>query len=162
AASQPLGDIRVAGRERVYTAPPFETADDAHWGGAISLLGHDLALCPGGTNPCVALTLHWQAQERMETSYTVFVHLVDDQERIWGQVDRIPLEGTYPTSAWLPGEVVSDRYLVFWREDAPEGEYRVAVGLYDLESGRRLALYVQGERVPDDRYIIGRVTLKRP
>jgi len=162
AASHPLGDIRVTGRERVYTAPPFETADDAHWGGAISLLGHDLALCSGGTNPCVDLTLHWQAQERMETSYTVFVHLVDDQERIWGQVDRIPLEGTYPTSAWLPGEVISDRYTVFWREDAPEGEYRVAVGLYDLESGRRLALYVQGERVPDDRYIIGRVTLKRP
>lgn len=161
AATYVLGEVRVAGRERVYTAPSFETADDAHWGGAITLLGHDLTLGKDVSVPCIDLTLHWQAQERMETSYTVFVHLVDEQEHIWGQVDRTPLDGTYPTSAWLPGEIVSDRYVVAWRDDAPEGEYRIAVGWYDLESGRRLPLYVQGARVPDDRYIIGRVHLDR-
>ncbi len=160
-ASHTMGEVRVAGRERVYAVPHFAVADDAHWGGAVSLLGHDLALGQGEGGAYVDLTLHWQTQERMETSYTVFIHLVDDQERIWGQVDRIPLEGTYPTSAWLPGEIVSDRYIIPWREDAPAGEYRIAVGLYDLESGRRLALYVQGERVPDDRYILGRVMLHR-
>ena len=70
----------------------------------------------------------------MDTSHTVFVHLLDDARQVRGQRDGIPVNGAYPTTLWRPGEFVTDGY-----EIAVEpGQYTVEVGLYDAASGARL------------------------
>ncbi len=55
------------------------------------------------------LTLAWQAETEMEKDYTAFVHLVDGDGQLLGQLDRPP--AGYPTSDWQPGEIVVDHYL---------------------------------------------------
>jgi hypothetical protein len=84
------------------------------------------------------LTLYWRAKAVVENDYTVFVHLVDQGGKLWGQGDSVPVRGMYPTSAWLPGQLVEDRHVVQVDPDVPPGSYRVLVGLYDPATLKRL------------------------
>jgi hypothetical protein len=86
----------------------------------------------------VRLTLYWQALESISQDYTVFVHLLDSSGHLAWQVDRYPVDGFRPTTAWEVGDIVIDRY--GWRLplDLPPGEYRLITGLYDWQTGQRL------------------------
>jgi hypothetical protein len=112
-------------------------------------------LQPGGQLP---VTLTWQGLAQMEADYTVFVQVLDAADRLVGQVDAWPVQGTFPTSQWTPGEVVSDPYLVQLDADLPPGDYRLHVGLYLLATGQRLAV-VDGTGVAvDDKVELGIVS----
>jgi hypothetical protein len=94
---------------------------------------------PGGQLP---VTITWQALAAMSQDYTVFVQVLDAADRIVGQVDSWPVQGTRPTSTWRPGEVVSDPYVVQLSPDMPAPQagdvYFVHIGLYLLATGQRL------------------------
>ncbi len=115
-------------------------------GGQIELLGYDLEV--GGRKLEVGdwelgvgdfeLTLYWRARAAVENDYTVFVHLVDQGGKLWAQGDSVPVGGMYPTSAWLPGQLVEDRHVIQVDPAAPPGSYRVLVGLYDPATLERL------------------------
>ncbi|MEJ2207806.1 MAG: hypothetical protein P8129_02070, partial [Anaerolineae bacterium] len=116
-------------------APPqSEHTVEATFGGAIRLLGYDLAAMSGGEG--LVLTLYWQAVAPVERDYTVFVHLVDAGDQILAQGDGPPLAGGYPTSYWRPGELVVDPHAIEF--DGPMDGYRLLVGLYTLDDGQRL------------------------
>jgi hypothetical protein len=102
-------------------------------------LGYDLD--PGTVKPgeTLRLTLYWQCRDRMTTSYKVFVHLIDAGYGVWGQVDRLPCGGECSTTGWLPGEYLMDAYELVPRPETPPGMYRIAVGLYDEQTGARLS-----------------------
>ncbi len=91
---------------------------------------------PGQT---LALSLYWQAGGPTETPYTVFTHLLGPDGQVYGQWDNPPVAGTYPTTEWQPGEKVVDQYRIQVAGDAPPGEYRLVVGMYDPVSGARVA-----------------------
>jgi len=100
----------------------------------------------------IQLTLYWQALHEMSVSYTVFTHLLDAEEGLWGQMDSIPLRGEAPTTSWVSGEVVTDEYEIVVDTDAPPGEYVIEVGMYDASTGERLPVYdtsaeLEGHRV---------------
>jgi hypothetical protein len=115
-------------------------------GGQIELLGYDLEvgdwkLEVGDWRLGIGdfeLTLYWRAKAVVEDDYTVFVHLVDQGGKLWGQGDSVPVRGMYPTSAWLPGQLVEDRHVIRVDPDVPLGSYRVLVGLYDPATLERL------------------------
>jgi hypothetical protein len=61
------------------------------------------------TGDIVAL-LGWQVQARPTRDLSVSVRLTRAGAEI-AQLDRsVPVDGSYPTSRWLPGEVVLDAY----------------------------------------------------
>ena len=127
-------------------------------GDEVTFLGYDLDSAQVKPGESLRLTLYWQARREMEKSYKVFVHLYDEQERIWGQRDRLPGQGAHPTTEWQAGEVVADRVSVPVDPDAPAGAYQLAVGLYDGGTGERLVAFGQdGERLPQDRIVLGQV-----
>ncbi len=126
-----LGQILVRGRQRQFEVPPIENPLKAHFGEVVSLLGYDLEEDEVAPGDVLHLTLYWQARREMDVSYTVFVHLLDAQNRIWGQRDSLPEGGQYPTTGWLAGEVIEDRYEIPVDQAAPPGEYLMEVGLYD-------------------------------
>ncbi len=70
----------------------------------------------------------------METSYTGFVHLLDQDGRIVAQDDQVPQQGRRPTNTWLSGEVVEDNYELRLPADLAPGRYRLVVGLYDANT----------------------------
>ena len=154
------GRIKVAGRERLFQVPHFEHEIDAQFGGAATLLGCDLpegAVKPGET---ISSVLYWRADQRMSVAYTVFVHLIDQEQRIWAQQDSQPMQGTHPTTGWLPGEVIVDEYVLRIPEDAPHGTYWIEVGLYHAASGQRLpGTDAQGNKLESDRILLGEVVV---
>jgi hypothetical protein len=95
----------------------------------------------------------------MDENYTVFVHLVDDEGRIWGQQDNEPDGGFYRTSFWEPGELVSDRYEFVVDPAAPPGDYRIEVGMYLLGSGERLPVTGERGQPLGDRILLDSVTV---
>jgi hypothetical protein len=134
---------------QTMTSQPTQFADGIHLDGF--RLGDGKAastiLNPGKKLP---LTLVWHADRPPALAYTVFTHLVGPDGTLYGQWDNPPVRGTYPTTEWTAGETVFDQYLIPLKGDAPPGEYRLLVGLYDPASGRRLAvLDGQGQAAGD-------------
>ena len=158
AQSIALARLTIAERPRLTTPPPMPHTVGASFGGQVALLGYAvagqeaagaLAIEPGQT---LHLTLYWRALQPPDKSYTVFVHLVGAAERIVGQQDSVPVGGTYPTTLWVPGEIVVDEYALTVKPDAPAGRYRLAIGLYDAATSTRLpAADAAGVASPDGR-----------
>ncbi len=95
---------------------------------------------PTEITPTLTLTLTWQAVEPVIGDYTVFVHLLAGGDQKIDQRDARPCGGDCPTNRWRPGEIIADRYQLSLQPDAPPGPYRLAVGLYLLETGDRAAV----------------------
>jgi 4-amino-4-deoxy-L-arabinose transferase-like glycosyltransferase len=158
AQSIELAHLTLAERPRLTTPPVLPHSVGASFGGQVALLGYAveepaaeglLTVEPGQT---LHLTLYWRALQPPDKSYTVFVHLVGGGERIVGQQDSVPVGGTYPTTLWVPGEVVVDEYALTVKPEAPAGRYRLAVGLYDAATSTRLlSIDASGVASPDGR-----------
>ncbi len=116
-------NLRVPARS--FVLPVMAHTLNANVGSGVRLLGYDLD--PQG------ITLYWQALAGMDSSYSVFVHALDASGAIVSQVDGLPLQGTRPTTGWLPGEVLADRY-----DLALGGAAALEVGLYDPATRQRL------------------------
>lgn len=153
-----LTAVRVSERERSYQLPPIEHAMRADLGDQVEFHGYSLESAqvePGGL---VRLTLYWRARQRMTVSYTVFTHLLGKDGSIWGQRDSIPVKGTYPTTGWVEGEVITDEYEIPVKPDAPPGDYQIEVGLYDAATGQRLPVFDEdGTRLPGERILLDQV-----
>lgn len=122
-------------------------------GEVISLAGVDLTIQPAGD--AFDLTLYWRAEEAVERSYTVFVHLLGADGEIVAQVDAPPQGGRHPTDHWLPGEVTPDVYHLPLPAKSPPDDYRVLVGMYDPATLTRLPVTGALGRLPDDAIVIG-------
>jgi hypothetical protein len=105
------------------------------------------------------VTLYWEAVEQVETSYTVFVHLVDADGRIWSQSDSLPRGGDFPTDAWFPGDVIVDPYSILVPVDAPPGDYQLVAGMYEPTTGKRLPVFDAEGTSLGDRASVARVTV---
>jgi hypothetical protein len=126
-----------AAERRIFAPPSPQHPLDADFGGQVRLLGYDLD-CEEGSTSC-QVRLYWQAQERLDTSYTVFAQLLGPAGRVRAQVDTVPGAGGYPTNWWLAGEIVADSLTLTLPPDAPQNtDYRLIVGLYEATSGARL------------------------
>lgn len=130
-----LTTVDVLAVPRAFVLPQSATRveaalSDAATGAAIRLAGYELR--PGRST---RLTLYWQSLTPvLDADYTVFVHVLDAAGQITAQADLQPRAGDSPTSLWQQNEVVADTYTF----DLLPGEYTLAVGLYDAETGERL------------------------
>jgi hypothetical protein len=157
---QAAGDSIPLQQVHVLRAKPIHVRRLPHrngslLGGKIELLGYELKEEPIRPGEALELTLYWQAREEIEESYTVFTQLLDGKGNIQGQQDGIPVEGMYPTSSWLAGQVVEDKRHVPIGATAPAGSYRIAVGMYKLDSLERLeAVDAEGNPLPKGQIVL--------
>jgi hypothetical protein len=152
-----LGPIMIEDVERLFSPPKMNYPLAATFGNQIHLSGYDLeATGPNRFN----LSLVWQAESVPAESYTVFVHVLDQEGNccVWQQ-DIIPLQGTYPTDRWLQGEVINDKYQIELPDELPEGSYPIEIGLYFAETGQRLLVEMAGLRA-DDALVLRPVILE--
>ena len=154
--------VDVVGRAHVMTLPQPGTPRDERVGEDIQFLGYDGDLRNLKPGVPLRLVLYWRALARMDTAYTVFVHLVDETGRILTQQDSEPVAGDIPTTAWLPGEVVSDVYTLQPPPSLPAGSYRVLVGMYGGASRSRLAVRSSASGGSSDAIELGRVDVAAP
>ncbi len=151
--------------ERQFSHPRPQNAIDVSLGGEVRLLGYDMApiACgasvEGDGDGCwLGLALYWQAQQKTEADYTVFVHVVGPDGQILAQRDAPPDNGAYVTSRWAAGEVVADPIRVPLPPDLSDVvPVEVVVGLYRPDTGQRLpVLDDQGQPV-DDKVVLGQM-----
>ena len=135
-----LAQVQIEGRARLFEVPPLAHRSLATLGENFQLLGYDLAEGDTSAGQDLHLTLVWQALAESHISYTVFTHLIDGNSHIWGQKDNVPGQGELPTTRWIAGEVIVDDYIIQVADDAPPGEYRIEIGMYDPSTGQRLPI----------------------
>ena len=145
-----MGRVRVV-RFFISHEPPEPVLDSSYsvrFGEHITLVDAALAgsdLRPGGA---LGVALTWQTDAALDARYKVFVHLYAPDGMLLAQHDGEPGGDLAPTTFWLPGSPVSDRHGLRIPPDAPEGPYRLVVGLYTDAAGR-LPVVVGGESIGD-------------
>ncbi|HTP06608.1 MAG TPA: hypothetical protein VMP08_00040 [Anaerolineae bacterium] len=99
------------------------------------------------------LWLDWHALQAPGVDTKYFVHLLDQDGNVVAQDDGIHVKYTRPSSKWKANEIVSDLIeMPLW--NLKPGEYRIAVGLTNPETGDRLPAYdAAGNALQDNRYI---------
>jgi hypothetical protein len=125
-------------------------AVDVVLGEAIRLSGYELTL----DRETVELCLTWRAEAVPGADYTVFAHLVGEGGALLAQQDGPPAGSAYPTSWWLPGDLIQDcRTLTL--PEVSWSEALLYVGMYDASSGERLpAVDGSAGRLPDDAILL--------
>ncbi len=102
------------------------------------------------------LQLVWEALRRPDADYTVFVQMLDERNQVVAQRDAPPVSGERPTGSWQPGEQVVDNHGVLVLPGTAPGDYRLITGMYDPQTGQRLA----GEFT--DTIDLGMIRVNRP
>ena len=119
-------------------------AEPVNFGGLIELAGVETE--PEGDD--LQVTLWWHALGEPDKDYTVFLHLLDDQDKLLAQDDSIPAGGDSPTAIWQEGDVIRDQHHI---TDAAQAK-TLLVGLYDPPTGDRLAATLDGWPLADNSY----------
>jgi hypothetical protein len=99
----------------------------------------------------LVLILYWRGTGSIDRRYTVFVHLLDREGKRVAGYDSEPRKGQAPTTGWEPGRLSADAIVVPVGAEVPLGSgYKIAVGLYDLQTQQRLAVIgAQGQPAGD-------------
>jgi hypothetical protein len=114
----------------------------------------------------IQVWLRWIAEQQIDESYTVFVHLIDGSNRLFAQEDYTPMGGAFPTQLWIPkwvaGQMIDDPYTLVLPNDLPPGEYWIEAGMYGMTSGRRATIIGQDGSLAGDRVILFKVKVEPP
>jgi hypothetical protein len=124
------GDVRLAR----YVMPVDLTIDresGARFGEHITLQRYALNSETIGRGDALQIRLEWQTDALLDKRYKVFVQLLDANGVLVAQRDSEPGGGLALTTTWMPDTTVVDRHALLI--DLPPGEYRLIVGLYDLD-----------------------------
>lgn len=124
-----VGEIKIV--PKIWPTYQPDHATQVNFADAIALIGYDFT--PGEGKK---LTLYWQSLAPVDKNYVVFVHLLDNAGQVITQADGPPTGNAYPTRWWSPDEIIADRRT--W-PDTPN-VHALRLGLYDLNSGQRLAI----------------------
>lgn len=143
---------------RLSADPPITPADYVFNEG-IRLSGYELDDTQFRAGGQVVVTLYWQSLRPTPTDYTIFTQLLGPDFQLHGQMDRPPLDGYWPTSRWLAEQKFIDKFIIPINVNAPPGDYKLLVGLYDLNTGQRAPARFNQQRLPDDAVVLDHLTL---
>jgi hypothetical protein len=84
------------------------------------------------------LQMDWQALDLPAADYSLFVHLLDQDNRLVAQRDVPLLDHGLTTRAWTAEQVATLWVELTIPPGTPPGRYRMALGLYNSNDGQRL------------------------
>jgi hypothetical protein len=156
----PGGAAAVSSAATAGARPPWtwRVPVSATFGDAIELIGADFPESirrPGK----IPLDLIFRIKARPPGTYKIFVHFDGPAApRVIG--DHDPLNRTFGTSFWLPGEYIRDHYETdVPLMTTPAGTYTVLVGFWPGGEGKRLKV-TQGSHDGADRVRLGTIEIK--
>lgn len=101
------------------------------FGETIELLGYRYGPTNFRRPGVLPLTLYWRALRVPAADYSISLRLVNEQgDEVWRQDSQHPVMGTFPTSLWQEGEVVSDYYEIPLARQLAPGSYRWGLLVY--------------------------------
>jgi len=164
-ATGPLDHPLFLTRVRVAPETPPEVSIpvpmDYHLGETLALVGRGLLPETVHAGQPFSLTVYWRALVPPPADYRAFIHLLDPAGQITAQVDRSLRDGRYPTSFWVPGEVVSDTFTLLVPATQAPGRYRLASGMYTWPDLARLPVIApDGQPQPESLVVLGSIVVK--
>ncbi len=122
----------------------------ATFGSALQLLESTM---PDHVSAAGSVMVHlvWQPIAPAGEDLTVFVHLLDSDNHLIAQKDQPPLGNEYPTSKWVPGDVIASSLTLVLPKDIPMGSYQLRLGVYRQPTVERLP--VSGVETSEDNTI---------
>lgn len=144
------GNLWEVGRVWVEaaTAPQPPAGPRVQFGDSLHLLG--VHQTPD------AITLYWRTDAPLPEGLTIFIHLLDANGQVIGQLDGAPYANRYPLAAWRPDQVIEETRRFAQAGIDPTQVARAMVGVYQLADGVRLSAVREGSRLPDDALVIHR------
>jgi len=140
-----LASLDVTPREHRYDLPAMQQSLNIPYDEGITLLGYDLQIPAVQAGRTVTVTLYWQTVQQLDVSYKVSLQLLSPDLSIVAQDDSIPAHWTYPTTAWLPGEIIVDEHMLEIAPEAATGSHSLITVLYDEQSGQRIRAQQGGQ-----------------
>ncbi len=137
-----VGPLIEVGTKPSSTMPGGFTATDTRWGNDIALTGFHIDADPPAVGEPLGLTLAWQAPAvPINGGYHIQISLLDASGTVaWRSDPAFPVSGRYPTSAWKPGEVITDYHTLPLPHTLEAGMYQLAVRLVPPFSDEALVL----------------------
>ncbi len=133
-----IGPIKVGGPPADVVlpsaAPQVPMAVDLGNPPVIRLLGYDWVL----ESNTLHLTLYWESLAPTPIDWSIFAHIRNQANETIAQKDSMAGSGRYPSSLWDVNEKLADTITIELPSAVPTGEYKLTVGLYDLNTGARL------------------------
>ncbi len=157
-----LGAFKVEEYPVVTIVPPMTIERPAQFDQGMILLGANLSKPPYRPGRQLEVSLVWRAGQHPDDNYTVFVQLWGPDGNLAGQGDSDPVAGLRPTRSWRPGEVIVDPHHVPLKAELTPGEYTLYIGLYQRDTGERLAVTVDGVTPPERWVKLTTVQITRP
>ena len=144
--TEPLLLVASASAPSASLAPQFwlgSSSGDFIFGESIELLGWRVG-DGGGTStsrsPSQKITVAWRALAPIENDLTQFLHVLDENGTGIAQHDTAPLDGSFPTSRWAPGDIIVQRFEPVLSQGQKDLTGDVVIGWYRPADGSRLTL----------------------
>ena len=126
--------------ERNFDLPETAVSINQSLANQVTLAAYELNQTSVKVGETTPMTLYWQPETLFREDYKVFVQLLGQDGRIIAQQDKLPANGTRPTTGWILNEIIYDSYELIIPTDAPAGTYQLITGLYNAQTGQRLTL----------------------
>ncbi|MDX1412816.1 MAG: glycosyltransferase family 39 protein [Candidatus Promineifilaceae bacterium] len=155
-----VGDVRFV----VYAVPKkpvtaIETVANLRFANQIILDGYTILAEDVMPGDIVQVTLFWHAEQEIAQRLKVFLHVVSEDGALVAQRDSEPGGGQEITSGWSKGETVTDNHGILLPPELPRGEYKIVMGLYDIQNpDNRLPIQVNG--TVQDSWSLGTINVK--
>jgi hypothetical protein len=139
--------------------------DEMILGGFVRYLGANVHRLDFQKGSQVLIEMGWQVLAPIPEDYDIYIHLVKrDDQTLWAAWDAPYAEGPhgyYSTLLWEPGEYIFDRrFLSLQDPETPPGDYDIIVGMYNLETGERVPVTINGEPAGDGMNLLGDFVVK--
>ena len=135
-----LETFPITAPKRHFDIPETAVSINQSLANQLTLAAIDLDQTSVAAGKTLPLILYWQPEALFTEDYKVFVQLLGENGRILTQQDKIPANGTRPTTGWIPAEIIYDTYELTIPADAPAGSYQLITGLYNAQTNQRLTL----------------------
>lgn len=140
---------------------------NAQFENGIQVLGYDL---PAGrvllSDTGLPLTIYFAAQRVVTEHYTLFIHLVDEQDGLLYQFDGVPFGGRHPTRQWRPNQRFGDSYMLTAKATkAVDTIATLEMGFYKMDRpDERVNVYDPKGQIVGDRLVLGKIRVlnRRP
>jgi len=155
-----------------YAHPPQLTStqianiphhSDVTFGDALVLLGYDTPATSARPGDSISITLYWQAAKPLDKNYSVFVHLLGEQDiERQDKGPAYPGRGNLPTTTLVPGQTWAETWSVPVEITAYAPDRLTwEVGLYDAATEKRLPAVDKSGRALGDNVRFGQTELAR-
>ena len=104
----------------------------------LRLLGYGVEEHRAHDRAWAELTLWWRTPGGLDQRLKISARLVNTGGQTVAAVDAEPVANTYPTTAWRPGEIITDVYDIPLPGGLPPGDYTPTIVVYDPATGLEL------------------------